>query len=89
MHWTANVYLSYNSLLTIATSFPLSDIGILNEVITNAVTMSKINIKFIADFDHLPKDIRSKLKEGIYSIGESKQVEGNMMPVIFYENGNE
>lgn len=36
----------------------------------------------IADYSHFNKDIINGLKKGIYHIGESKEVEGNMRPAI-------
>ena len=41
----------------------------------------------LPDFDHLPKDIKEKLDEGIYTVGESKQVDGNLRAVILDEEG--
>ena len=45
------------------------------------------NITLLPDFENLPSDVRMKLKKGIYSIGESKQVEDNLRAVILDENG--
>ncbi|MGB4658076.1 MAG: hypothetical protein WBI07_02720 [Mobilitalea sp.] len=41
---------------------------------------------YIPDFDSLPHNIRVKFDKGIYKIGESRQVDGNMRAVIIDEN---
>lgn len=66
---------------------PFADIGIINEVVHRAEVISAGNTQLIPDFDHLPKDIRQKLDEGIYKVGESRQVDGNLRAVIVDEAG--
>lgn len=78
---------SGNRLEDVFNNFPISDIGIIGEVILGAKSLFNKGVSYIPDFDRLPKDIRMKLEKGIYSIGESKQVEGNMRAVILDENG--
>ena len=46
----------------------------------------KENVTLIPDLDKLPWDIRKKLETGEYSIGESRQVDGNLRAVIVNEN---
>lgn len=46
----------------------------------------KENVTLIPDLDKLPRDIRKKLETGEYSIGESRQVDGNLRAVIVNEN---
>ena len=56
-------------------------------MINQADIFIKGNITLLPDFDNLPSDVRTKLKKGIYSIGESRQVEDNLRAVILDENG--
>ena len=71
----------------IITEIPAADLGIISEVISYASAAIKGEYSYLPDFDHLPTDIKDKLKEGIYKIGESKQVDGNSRAVIVDENG--
>lgn len=66
---------------------PVVDFGILSEVIHRADIIMKGNITLLPDFDNLPPEIKTKLKKGIYTLGESKQVDGNLRAVILDENG--
>lgn len=79
--------LSNSSLTSVMIDIPIADISIINDVVQHARIVAKGDISLIPDFEHLPTDIREKLKKGIYSIGESKQVDGNMRAVILNENG--
>lgn len=79
--------LSNSSLTSIMVDIPIADIGIINDVIQHARIVAKGDISLIPNFEHLPADIRDKLKKGLYSIGESKQIDGNMRAVILNENG--
>lgn len=76
-----------DSLITLC-DLPVSDVGIIAELFngTYRITTSG-KTTLIADFDHLPVDVKQKLADGIYSIGESKQVDGNLRAVILDENG--
>ena len=65
----------------------IGDIGIINEVLQHAEGVMAGKYSYLPDFDSLPLDIRTKLKKGIYSIAESRQVEGNMRAVILDEKG--
>ena len=64
-----------------------ADVGIINDVIQQVNVISKGNIMLVPDFNNLPLEIKENLKKGIYTIGESKQVDGNFRPVILDENG--
>ena len=59
----------------------------IEDVINQADVITQGNVILLPDFDNLPSDVRIKLKKGIYSIGESKQVEDNLRAVILDENG--
>ena len=65
----------------------VADIGIINEALHHAEAITSGKYSFLPDFDSLPLDIRQKLRKGIYTVGESRQVEGNMRAVILDENG--
>lgn len=68
-------------------SVPFADLGIINEVVQRAEVISQGTTQLLPDFDHLPKDIRKKLEDGIYKVGESRQVDGNLRAVIVDETG--
>ena len=74
------------SSLEIIHELPISNIGIINDVIYHANIVMNSDITLIPDFDSLPNDIKKKLESKIYNIAESKQVEGNLRPVIVDEN---
>lgn len=40
----------------------------------------------VADYSHFSQDIIDGLKEGIYHVGQSREVEGNLRPAILDEN---
>lgn len=75
------------SELEIMTELPIGELGIINDVVHQAGVIMKGNITLLPDFDNLPPDIKSKLKRGIYSVGESRQVEDNLRAVIVDEEG--
>ena len=66
---------------------PFADIGIIGEVIHRAEVVSQGATQLIPDFDNLPKGIKQKLQDGLYKVGESRQVDGNLRAVIVDENG--
>ena len=66
-------------------NIPASSLGIINDAIHQASVILKGNVTLLPDFDSLPVDIKDKLKKGIYTIGESKQVDGNLRAVILDE----
>ena len=72
--------------IEILADIPVADLGIVGEVIHRADVILQGKTMLLPDFDNLPVDIRKKLKDGVYSIGESKQVDGNLRAVILDEN---
>ena len=78
--------LSTNTAVNIIESIPIADIGIINEVVHQAAVMMNGEYGYVLDFDSLPHDIKDKFDKGIYKIGESKQVVGNVRAVIMDEN---
>lgn len=72
--------------MNIMHNMPVADLEILNEVIQQVDVILHGGVEYIPDFDSLPKDIREKIRKGIYKIGESKQVDGNLRAVIVDEN---
>ena len=75
------------STLEIVSELPVANLGIINDVVHQADVIMRGNITILPDFDSLPPDIKSKLKNGLYTVGESKQVDGNLRAVILDENG--
>lgn len=76
-----------NASLEVPRDFPITDIGTINDIVHQARVVVKGNVMLLPDFDRLPKDIKRKLKEGLYTIGESRQVKGNLRAVIYDETG--
>ena len=81
-----SISMKENSKLEEVAKIPFSDLSILSDVIKNVEIMVTGNITLVPDFESLPYGIKSKLKKGIYKIGESKQVDGNLRAVILDEN---
>lgn len=73
--------------LEVVKQLPVADLGILSDVVHQADIIMKGNITLLPDFDNLPPEIKTKLKKGIYTVGESKQVDGNLRAVILDEEG--
>lgn len=79
--------LKEESLLTNVDKFPVFNINILKDALyQNKTIITDDNIVLIPDFDNLDYDIKEKLSKGIYKLGASKQVEGNVRAVIVDEN---
>lgn len=76
-----------NAQSEIVTAIPFADLSILNEVLDGTKKIIVGEWSLLPDFDNLDNDIKAKLKKGIYTIGESKQVEGNSRAVILDEEG--
>lgn len=74
------------SNLEIVSELPVANLGIINDVIHQADVIMRGNVTLLPDFENLPPDIKSKLKKGIYKVGDSKQVDGNLRAVILDEN---
>lgn len=66
---------------------PVADLQILGELIHGADVILQGKYGYIPDFDNLPSEIKTKLKKGFYTLGESRQVEGNVRAVILDEEG--
>lgn len=72
--------------LEIVSEIPIENIGIINDVVHQASIIMRGNITLLPDFENLPADIRKKLHDGVYTVGESRQVDGNLRAVILDEN---
>lgn len=75
------VKLSHNTGKMLTTA-----LGVSYEVLSIGEAIIGTDYSWIPDFDSLPKDIRNKLKKNVYTIGESRQIEGNYRAVILDEN---
>ena len=73
--------------LEVVASIPIADLSIVNDVIHQANAVMKAGVSYLPDFEHLPTEIKEKLRKGLYKLGESKQVDGNVRAVILDENG--
>jgi len=63
------------------------DTNILKNILSGVKNIfRKGNVTLISDLDKLPSDIKRKLETEEYSIGESRQVDGNLRAVIVNEN---
>ena len=76
-----------NAIAATVPSIPFVEFGLINEVIHRAEVVSKGGTQLLPDFGNLPKEIRQKLKDGLYKVGESRQVDGNLRAVIVDETG--
>lgn len=76
------------SALELVSELPVANLGIINDVIHQADVIMRGNITLLPDFENLPTDIKSKLKKGLYKVGESRQVDGNLRAVILDENND-
>ena len=79
--------LAESPFVEMVSSIPVADVGIISDVVQHAAVVARGNITLVPDFDSLPAGIKEKLKQGLYSIGDSKQVNGNLRAVIVDENG--
>ena len=76
-----------NAVTSYVPNIPIADLGIISEVVQRAEVVSQGATQLLPDFDELPKDIRQKLKDDVYKIGSSKQVDGNLRAVVVDETG--
>ena len=60
--------------------------SILCDLIEKSQIIIQGELTLIPDLKNIPKDIKNKLKKGIYKLGESRQVKGNLRAVIVDEN---
>lgn len=79
--------LSTAAATELVASFPMADVAIIGDMIHHAEMLTAGEYAFLPDFDNLPRSIKAKLQKGLYTIGKSKQVDGNWRPVILDENG--
>ena len=63
------------------------DIALIQQALLSRRPVVKERYEYILDYDSLPKDVLSKFKKGIYKLGESRQVDGNLRAVIVDETG--
>lgn len=68
-------------------NIPFAETGILGSLAQISTALLTDDYILVPDFASLPTEIAKKLKEGIYSLGESRQVDGNLRPVILDEEG--
>lgn len=61
-------------------------VGEIASAIKSGFDISKMGM-LVADYSHFSQNIVDGLKEGIYHIGQSKEVAGNLRPAILDENG--
>ncbi len=67
------------------TSSGLCNLNIVSDIES---IVSRINNKeYVLDFDSLEPEIKKKLKKGIYKLGESRQVDGNLRAVLVDKAG--
>lgn len=78
--------LTNSPFVEVVSNISVADISIINDVIQQAAVVTQGNITLVPDFDSLPTDIKEKLKKGIYTLGDSKQVDGNLRAVVIDEN---
>ena len=76
-----------DAVTDVVPNIPFANLGLISEVIHRAEIISRGTTQLLPDFDSLSLDIRKKLKEEIYKIGESRQVDGNLRAVIVDETG--
>ena len=60
-------------------------VGEIAAAIKGGFDISKMGM-LVADYSHFSQDIIDGLKEGIYHVGQSKEVAGNLRPAILDEN---
>lgn len=63
---------------------PAADVQILGELVHGVDVLLSGKYGYIPDFDSLPNDVKINLK-GIYTLGESRQVEDNVRAVVLDE----
>ena len=79
--------LSTKDSADIETNIPITNLSILNDVLQYAKVVMGGDYGYIPDFNNLPHDIKIKLHKGEYTLGPSRQVDGNVRPVILNEKG--
>ena len=56
------------STLEIVSELPVANLGIIRDVLHQADVIMRGNTTWLADFENLPADVRSKLKKGLYKV---------------------
>lgn len=79
--------ISDNTYVRAIKKMPIADLSIIGEVIDSAKVITTGDVQLVPDFKHLPKDVREKLRKGIYKVGESRQVKNNLRAVIVDKTG--
>lgn len=79
--------LSNQVMRGVVEKIPAADVQILGELVHGVDVLLSGKYGYIPDFDSLPNDVKDKLKKGIYTLGESRQVEDNVRAVVLDENG--
>lgn len=64
-----------------------ADIALVNQALKSGKPVVKGDFEYLLDFDSLPKEILKKFREGKYTLGPSRQVDGNLRAVIVDEAG--
>ncbi|MEE0706225.1 MAG: hypothetical protein UCH28_07555 [Adlercreutzia sp.] len=66
---------------------PIATLSSIKDAVAFGEMFVSDSFSLVPDFDSLPCDVKGKLKQGIYTIADSKQVDGNVRAVILDENG--
>ena len=61
---------------------PVSDLGIVNDALQTVGAFCSPQFDLVPDFASLPKEILEKYRAGKLTLGDSKQVEGNIRAVL-------
>lgn len=77
--------LSNQVMRGVVEKIPAADVQILGELVHGVDVLLSGKYGYIPDFDSLPNDVKDKLKKGIYTLGESRQVEDNVRAVVLDE----
>ena len=78
--------------LVVSETHPIVDVHSLDipaagEALSLGRVLTRNGYEYVLDYDSLPKDVLAKFCKGIYTLGESRQVEGNMRAVVVDEAG--
>ncbi|HEM3717198.1 TPA: hypothetical protein U1D18_000897 [Streptococcus suis] len=76
-----------NQIITVQGNTLASAMNVKNQL-NSAIFDGSTRKLYKPDFDNLSPDVKNKLKSGIYKLGESKKVEGNLRAVIVDTQNN-
>jgi hypothetical protein len=65
----------------------LPEFAAINNLLCSNGAIMQGDYEYVLDFDSLPADVLDKYKRGLYKLGESRQVDGNLRAVIVDETG--